>query len=586
MIGVGPGAMALPTLNDVLSAAGVEQLKIYAKICSVNPIGRKAELVARLIAALTDEATLRKLWDQCTALERAAISAAVAADGLPNVPAFRAQHGTFPGERTLLFFNVLETNTKPKPYSVIMHGRFIPRDMVPVLRGFVPPPVPYRLTTVGVLPSSTGSDPATQLLPPAPTETAALHDLVATLRLVADGKLAVSAKTGRPTTAALGRLNERLLLPDDSVADAETALRSFALPLIVQAAKLVQVEDTKLALTRRGETWLRQPSLEGLRAVWDGWVSSNQFDELSRLKFIRGQQGGDTRLTKPATRRPAIVAALRQCPPGEWIAIEEFGRAMQVWGQLFDLETGDWGGLYVTGYGYGLQADFSSYWQLLSMGYVRVLLWEYAATLGLIDVAVTGTKATSKQYSRYDHLRFFRINPLGAWLLGLAPTYVPSPTAAVTAKPFVVLANLNVAVTEPAALRPNDRALLDRLTTTNSINVHKLDRPKLLQTIEDGISLDAIVEFLTSHSQQPLPPTAQTWLDDVRRNTGRVRERGAAVIFEVDDPIFARQLSNDTTLRRYCTLAGETTLVVQAADESAFRRRLRTLGYGIGPATE
>ena len=78
------------------------------------------------------------------------------------------------------------------------------------------------------------------------------------------------------------------------------------------------------------------------------------------------------------------------------------------------------------------------------------LLFEYAATLGLIDVAYTHPDGARHDFagnwgtddlaflSRYDGLQYFRINPLGAWCLGIADEYVPAappPSASLTVYP-------------------------------------------------------------------------------------------------------------------------------------------------------
>jgi len=68
-------------------------------------------------------------------------------------------------------------------------------------------------------------------------------------------------------------------------------------------------------------------------------------------------------------------------------------------------------------------------WNVLEGRYVLCLLFEYAATLGLIDVAYTGPRGARDDYrglwgadrydslSRYDGLAAVRVNELGAAIL-------------------------------------------------------------------------------------------------------------------------------------------------------------------------
>src|SRR3989442_3928132 len=71
-------------------------------------------------------------------------------------------------------------------------------------------------------------------------------------------------------------------------------------------------------------------------------------------------------------------------------------------------------------------------WELLQGRYALCLLFEYAATLGLIDVAYVAPAGVRRDFrslwgtedldflSRYDRLLYFRLNPLAAYYLGLA----------------------------------------------------------------------------------------------------------------------------------------------------------------------
>ena len=65
------------------------------------------------------------------------------------------------------------------------------------------------------------------------------------------------------------------------------------------------------------------------------------------------------------------------------------------------------------------------------------VLFEYAATMGLVDVAYISPIGARDDYSdtwgaddlcylsRYDGLRYIRVNPVGAWCLGQTEVYEP-----------------------------------------------------------------------------------------------------------------------------------------------------------------
>jgi hypothetical protein len=106
------------------------------------------------------------------------------------------------------------------------------------------------------------------------------------------------------------------------------------------------------------------------------------------VEAIRGQTGkGKRGLTAVADRSEAVADALADCPPGRWVALDELFRYMRAAGHRFEVTRNAWT-LYIGEAGYGsLGYDGCGAWTILQARYALCLLFEYAATLGLIDVA-------------------------------------------------------------------------------------------------------------------------------------------------------------------------------------------------------
>ena len=97
-------------------------------------------------------------------------------------------------------------------------------------------------------------------------ERAVFHDLIATLQLIQEGKVSVSATTRQPTIGTVRALRQRLLFGDDLDDDyerAEEAIRPLALVMLVQAAKWAAPGESggKLRLTKTG--WRRHDGRRG-----------------------------------------------------------------------------------------------------------------------------------------------------------------------------------------------------------------------------------------------------------------------------------------------------------------------------------
>jgi hypothetical protein len=363
--------------------------------------------------------------------------------------------------------------------------------------------------------------------------------------------------------------------------------------MLIQAGGLAQLSGTKLQLTRAGRKALAEPAFATIRTLWTKWRNTTILDELARIDCVKGQTGkGKRGLTAVSGRREAIAGSLAECPPGGWIATDEFLRYMKAAGNSFSATHDAWG-LYICEQQYGsLGYDGSA--GILDQRYALALLLEYAATLGMIDVALIPPAGARRDFrglwgtdglaffSRYDGLMYFRLTPLGAYCLHVESDYQAPP---VEVKPVLrVLPNLEI-VAAGSDLEPSDRLALNAYATGVSDFVWRLEAGKLLAAIEAGRQMEEIREFLAARSGEALPGTVARLLDDVAERTTKVHDRGLARLVECADAALAALIANDTRTRKHCMLAGDRYLVVAASSEAAFRRALRDAGYLLAAGT-
>jgi hypothetical protein len=90
-------------------------------------------------------------------------------------------------------------------------------------------------------------------------------------------------------------------------------------------------------------------------------------------------------LTAVAPRRIAIAGALSESPAGVWISAAEFFRFMRASGADFLVTRNPWN-LYICDAHYGSIGSHGE--EMLEERYLLSFLLEYAATLGLLDVAL------------------------------------------------------------------------------------------------------------------------------------------------------------------------------------------------------
>jgi hypothetical protein len=608
----------IPTLSEALNSYTVDQLKALAQLLPDGAIPtRKAELVSYVLQRLRGKA-LQTLWQQCDRLQQATIAEVVySQDDRYQQQRFVSKYGAEAkwkqDDRSSYY------SFRPTILGLFFYSGTMPKDLKAQLKAFVPPPEPTQLDSLETLPSSLSrivvvydyrerkQHKTTVEFPLTVRETEAIarRDVQTVLRLVDLGKVAVSDKTFFPTGAALTTIAE--VLEDGDYYSDWTATRSpagwdyeydigsikpFAWTMLLQAGKLAELNGKRLALTKAGQKALSEPPEKTLQTLWKQWLKTTFLDELRRIDSIKGQTGKAKRsLTAVAGRRSVIVSALKDCPIDRWVEFPAFLRYMIAAGYDFQvsrnpesLSIEDYGSLYYNG------------WLILEARYILCFLFEYVATLGLIDVAylhpdegifvLPVDEYHEGTLSRYDGLAYFRLTPLGAYLLGLSDRYQP---AAPTSKQVLrVLPNLEVvAVSE---LSRADRLLLNSFLVSVSDVVWKLDQAKLLDAIAQGRTVKELQEWLTASSGEPLPQPVTQFLADLQTRTTSLQDLGSARLIRCADAALAAQIANDSRTKAYCFLAdqpkvidakGACYLVVPVETETKFRNGLKKMGYSL-----
>ncbi len=422
------------------------------------------------------------------------------------------------------------------------------------------------------------------------TERAALTDLGSVLQLCAAGQVKCSATTGRPSAASIGKVAEHLASGDFYPED---AIAAFAWPLLLTAGGLAALTGTALKPTPKGVAAMGKPSAEVIRLLWRRWLTHGPLDELSRIENIKGQRVTNV-LTAVKPRRQMVAQALATCVPGEWTGIETLFTRMRR-GNMSPTIARNGRALYKL---YLVEPEYGSLgysdspsWRILECTYTRAVLFEYAATLGLIDVEYTDPAGARDDYqsnwgadsfaalSRYDGLRAIRVNPLGAYALGLVDSYQPEPVGEPTTQPLRVLPNRDIVVT--GDLVAADRLLLSAYATQTADRVWTVSAETLLSALDAGRGVDDFRTFLADRTTDELPSALTTVLADAQRRAAQLTDLGTVRLIECADPAVAALIARDRRLRSWCRPIGDRHLAVSADQDLKFGKALIALGYVI-----
>ncbi|MDQ2731955.1 MAG: helicase-associated domain-containing protein [Armatimonadota bacterium] len=606
-------APAIATARDALDRQTVSELKKLASVVTSarKPI-RKPELVDLILEHLESE-KLKATWDRLDETQKTAVAETVHFwGGTFHADRFQAKYGKSPiwGSG-----GGYEWERKPSLLCAFIYRTTMPEDLRQRLKAFVPVPRAMTLksddTTPEICPrqwkeydSETRKyEFVVEEIPVvvAEMERAAQHDLQAMLRLVQTGKIAVSDKTLLATAPSIKAITALLhggdYYPDDP--DEEEDLRpgpikAFAWPLLLQAGKLAELSGKRLVLTKAGQKALSSRPADTLKNLWDGWMGTTILDEMRRTEAIKGQTGkGKAGMTPVAGRRTVIRKALATCPLNRWVTVDDFFRYMQAANFAFEVTEDEWS-LYLAEHYYGHLGQGEDSWVILQMRYALCLLFEYAATLGILDVAYTKPDEGPADYtglwgaddlpflSRYDGLSHFRLNSLGAYCLGVEENYTPVP---LEQRPVLrALPNLDV-VAAGDEVPASDILVLDIFTRRVSEGVWRLDAWKLLGVMEEGHTVAELQEFLQARSSDELPGTVQQFLRDFSERSQRLIDQGTARLVECTDPALLLLILNDPKTKSHCLPAGDRHFVIRGGSEAPFRSALRQLGYVLPAGT-
>ncbi len=195
--------------------------------------------------------------------------------------------------------------------------------------------------------------------------------------------------------------------------------------------------------------------------------------------------------------------AAKFCPEvNRWIALDDFFTYEFAIDEGFSVVRNDYA-LYRGDPRYGSLVSNGN-WYIHNGRFAMAFLLEYCATLGIIDVGISvpwGARSDMGMMwgwddvsciSRYDGLRYLRLTPLGAWMLGHTEHYTPArPTRSPSCK---ILPNGDIVLCRP--MEPAIHLQLQRLADPVSSEVYHLSKEKLLQACEDGASFTQLREFL------------------------------------------------------------------------------------------
>ena len=573
-----------PTLAIALDAGyRSDDLKTLAALVSSARPTRKADRIDAILDAM--KKNVKGIFDQLSTMAQHAVSETVHAwGGVFEMRMFAAKYADSPWPE-----RKNSRGSSSGLLNLFLINGHIPRDLCEKLVDIVPKPPAYKTKYLNTLAEDDHFDEENFTV--RETTGAALANLTTLLNLVADKKIRVAAKSKRPTAATVRNLGELLHDGDWYPADdgEYDPMQPFAWPLLIQGGKLARAEGSLLKLTPAGRNALKKDLAGGIRQIWERWEKTKIIDEFSRVTAVKGQKARRGRtMTTPIRRRPALNTLLKDLTPGKWIDLDELDRLMQSSAEYaFVMVNYSWK-LYLLDQHYG-HLDYYDTWPLLQFRYLLVYLFEYCATLGLIDVAYQPPEWARTDYhdcwgsdelpflSHCDGLKYIRINELGAFVLGHTDTYEEKSESTA----LFEFEGTDLHLPAGAQVPPGQALYLEKIAARTEVDRWRLSVTSLLGAISDGENLADIKTALESLSSSGFTPEMEQLFLDVEHRATAFVDIGKTTLIQCTRE-FRKQALTHKKLNKFCLPAGDNYLVIRPGKEKQFTKAIESAGFIIG----
>lgn len=592
------------TLKETLTDFTVDELNTLIRYLPITKRPkRKADIVREFLKFYT-KSGIEELLGRTTSQEKLALMETAHSDShMFNDESFEAKYGKLPdlGRRLYEYRYKSQKGELPILRLFYLRNEMLPSDLKVMLKELLPEPEEFSLKVTQTIPASIAckgysaneKDSEVQFFS---AESTVHADIDSVLRLIDAGKISVGEKTKIPSASSLRKISEALVDPD-YLANCEepnkweklTPIRPFAWVMLILSARLAKPFGKTLQLTKAGQQAIASDQVAIRKQLFDSWITAS-FDEVMRNDNIKGKTGkGKASLSKPSGRRRTIVSFLKECPVEKWVHIDDFSSLLRANGETTFVPLDECWPLYISNQEYGsLGYNGTNFWALLDGPWLRCLLMEYFATLGIVDIAYVDPNGARDDYTnhwgaddlsfmmQHDGLLYFKLTKFGAYCVGLTNSH--DVEVEVADPLFVATSNLQLSVLD-GGLPLGDKMLIELYCTQVSDVVWKLDEKKILDQLEVGRSIDHLVDYLNSRVKNAFPATMKRFIEDIQSRAEALSNSGSASVIQCKDANLAKLLANDSKTKKFCFLADGGRLVIPYGMEKKFRSGVKKLGY-------
>ncbi len=397
-------------------------------------------------------------------------------------------------------------------------------------------------------------------------------DCINYLKLVNGTKLRTTRGSGLPTKAAMIKVNEVLvnkepLIGTDGLQDyrvIEETIRLYGLSqLLLNTAILEQNDDGYLEVGWQADDFLRLNNAGKCRMLLQGYLNASDLFELDRIRFAKTRTYRRPQLTEA---RKTVLKCLRACPINSWVDFGELSHFIKKNERRFlsalvgEIETyNDYERSYSSG---------NHSWIEVEGSFIEIVLLEYLSTLGIVDLAVVEIRDDYGE-KHFLAVNYLRLTPLGAHVLGICEQY-EEPAGEMGHSGLIIQPNFEIIVSS-GGLKEVHALFLDsfaEIISEGDVNVYKLSFKGVAKALDQGTSIQELIDYFQEFSINPLPENVLITLQEWEKDSRKIRIRTVTIV-ELEDQYLLEELKSYKTIRQH--IRGDLPHVLEINEKSVNR---------------
>lgn len=542
------------------------------KLAGIRPYShRKEELVKALDEYLSDEDNIMDIWNSLENYEQDLFIEFLRSStiDISDVNYIFSKHGKEqPFEKRYSHYYTFDSFfPEDSKGGLFLFNKGIPYPIKKILMQFVKPYTPtYRpikslpMDEISIL-VEIGESYAT--------------DFTKLLQLFNKKKLRVTKVNQYPTKSSILKMNSVLTIKEwetvdyeevEEVRNVEKTIRLFGLFQLMKASSLIQLDNNQIRLGEKADTFLKLTPVEKCKLLLEGYKNSQSIEELGRIPEHKLEWD----YNHPLHCRELILNHLSQCPLNEWISIQEL---------MISIKKEDRKFLHAFGNIYLHNRDDNYYtslndWTNINERFIQVVLLEYLAMMGIVDVALA---VNYSDYERYYAVVYSRLTPFGGHILGVNDEYTYKKS--ISKSGFIIQPNFEIIVSE-GSMKIIHTLFFDGFAeeiSSHPVPIYKISFKSIVKALDQGMKVEDIIEYLERYKENPLPQNVCTTLEDWRRESEKIRIRTITVL-EAQDPYLMEELKSYKTIGRHIKNELQYTVEIGKKESKKIKREIEKKG--------